>query len=567
MPGNKLPKVNELISLKADFSDAAISKKQHVLKQLSGVTITDAALLKNYHECLLFLLAYPVNKNIYHLALHQLEDIKKESENIFSGYAPKKQTLLNGTGIYASELVCAFSYDICNWLCHTFGNSISVHSSGATTAMVSEILELFLPVMEYQEITQVHCSLPKRIQKLTGQKNSAVSLKWLLQTLNNNTTSPPVRNTLYEQLQVYISWKLDHPFFNRTSLRSLPLQKIYYQKPGAVINNYNPYIRKKIKKPIGLSPEEKKRLLDIARAALALHSRETDPVTFGDCSMVKYFDMGNGISIALYTMLPENRFSIESYIGYMAFVNSVPAAYGGGWLLGHRCKIGISIFPALRGGNSTLLFASILRLYHQYFNANRFVVKPYQFGKNNPDGLRSGAFWFYYKLGFRPLNPFLIQVAEAEYKKKISGKNYRAPLTILKKFTAGNLELLLDKGSLPDYDASLMSKAITKNIIRDFKGDRQQALKAYTAQLKYLTGTSGKKLTALQRKMLYRQATWMALPFSSNDKMNGWSKTEKQQLIRLMLSKYEADERIYIISLQQHKRLWEAIKDTIHPES
>jgi hypothetical protein len=29
------------------------------------------------------------------------------------------------------------------------------------------------------------------------------------------------------------------------------------------------------------------------------------------------FDMGHGIAIALFTMLPLHRFSIESYIGYM----------------------------------------------------------------------------------------------------------------------------------------------------------------------------------------------------------------------------------------------------------
>lgn len=563
MHGSKKPEADILISLKTDFSHIAMAKKKDLLKQISGTAINDAALLRKYHEYLLFLLAYPGNKDIYKLALQQLQNIKEGAERIFSGYSPKKQTLLNGTGIYTSELVCAYSYDIAFWLCQRFGNSIGLHSTGADAETVSKILELFLPAMEYQEITQTRCSLPRRIQKLTGQNNNAASLRWLLESLHNKAMPLHVRNSLYDQLQVYVYWKLDHPFFNRTFLRSLPLQKIYYHKPNTASHDYNKYIRKKIKEPVGLSSEEKKQLLDIARAALALHNRETDPVSFGDSSTVKYFDMGNGISIALYTMLPQNRFSIESYIGYMAFVNSVPTAYGGGWLLGQRCKIGINIFPALRGGHSTLLFASILRLYHQYYHAQRFVVKPYQFGKNNPDGLRSGSFWFYYKLGFRPSDSSLLKLAKEEYAKKASVKNYRTSMAVLKKFTASPLELLLHKKTFPGYDAGLLSKAVTKNIIHHFKGNRQQALKNFIQQLKNLVDSTGYKLTRQQHDILTRQATWIALLFPHDEKTEEWTKAEKKQLIRLLLSKYTQDEKEYITGLQQHKKIWEVLSKSI----
>ena len=43
----------------------------------------------------------------------------------------------------------------------------------------------------------------------------------------------------------------------------------------------------------------------------------------------------------------------------------------------------------------------------------KFVVKPYQFGKGNPEGLKSGAFWFYYRLGFRPVRDDIREQAAA----------------------------------------------------------------------------------------------------------------------------------------------------------
>lgn len=63
------------------------------------------------------------------------------------------------------------------------------------------------------------------------------------------------------------------------------------------------------------------------------------------------------------------------------------------------------------------MFAEVLRLYQRLYKVQRFVVKPYQFGKGNKEGLQSAAFWFYYKLGFRPQDERIAALAEAEYKK------------------------------------------------------------------------------------------------------------------------------------------------------
>jgi hypothetical protein len=550
---------DQLILLKRDFSAPSTVRKLLLLKQLSSKMITDAAALKKYHETLLFILAYPDNKELYTLALQQIRQLKRAAEDIFCSYAPRKQSLLNGSGIFASELVYAFSYEITSWLSTAFGGSISLHSSNAEPELVSRILSLFLPAVEYQEITQGNYSLPKRIERLTGKKNSSFALRWLLHIFHNSKIPPSVCSSLYEQLQVYVNWKLDHPFFNRTFLRSLPLKRVCFHDSMPVLKDHQRYISKKINAAEEISAEEKIKLLDIARAALALHGRETDPLTYGNSNNVEYFDMGHGISIALYTMLPQNRFSIESYIGYMAFVNSVPAAYGGGWLLGHRCKIGISIFPTLRGGNSALLFAAILRLYHCHFNANRFVVKPYQFGKNNPDGLHSGAFWFYYKMGFRPADTALQKLAEEENKKRSTLKNYKTDIEVLREFTTAPLELLMNNNVWPGYDAAHISKTVTRNIVQYHQSDRKQALSYYTRQMKRLVTASGRKITSLQQRILARQALWMSILFPNNKKMSGWTKADKQQLIQLLLSKYGPDERDYIVRLQKHKKIWKII--------
>lgn len=107
----------------------------------------------------------------------------------------------------------------------------------------------------------------------------------------------------------------------------------------------------------------------------------------------------------------------------MAFKNGIPVSYGGGWILGTSCKIGVNIYPAFRKGESAWMFCQVLRLYHQNFKVSYFYVNPYQFGKGNPEGLKSGAFWFYYRLGFRPVQTDINVLSKTEWKKINTDKN------------------------------------------------------------------------------------------------------------------------------------------------
>jgi hypothetical protein len=556
--------VESLCNIKGDYSATGTEEKIRLLQALSTYPLTAAAFIKKYHDILLFLSSQPDNNTVYRLAQAGLEKIKTAVQLIFQQYAPAKQLSLNGTGISSTETVCSFSYDMARWLCDRFGTRVSLHSCGADAGMVSSILGIFLPGMEYQEITQTGCSLQQRIQKLTGKKDKAASLKWLLDTMHDSITSVAIRNILYEQLQVFVHWKPADTFYSHSFLRSLP-QKIFYRQPNTVsIKNYREFILKKIKAPLRLNSAEQHSLVDVARASLALLCRETDPVTFADSKTVKYFNMGYGICIALYTMQPLKRFTIESYIGYMAFKNRVPVAYGGGWLFGKRCKIGINIYPAFRGGDSALLFASVIRLYHHYLGAERFVVKPYQFGKNNADGLRSGAFWFYYKMGFLPVDGMLHKLAAEEYIKKSSVKKYRTSLEVLKQFTHAEIELVLNSKAVPDFDAGLVSKYVTAYMIKNFAGNREQGLYCCAKQLKKIAGATGpNKPNRHQLHVLNKQAAWFAVLFAGNENAVGWTGAEKQQLISLVLSKEAIDEIDYIKNLQAHKKLWQVLNALI----
>lgn len=212
--------------------------------------------------------------------------------------------------------------------------------------------------------------------------------------------------------------------------------------------------------------------------------RETEPFTNANKDDITLFQLDKGISIALFGSNNDKRYSLESYIGYLVFKNNIPASYGGGWIFGGRSQFGINILESFRGGESGLIICELLRVYHQYFGATRFVVKPYQFGLHNPEAIKTGAFWFYYKLGFRPENKELRELALNEENQKLVNPNYKSESSTLKKYTKSNLALTLSETSYPNYDSEMISQKITNHINTHFNGDRQKAITVCFKQLK-----------------------------------------------------------------------------------
>jgi hypothetical protein len=256
-------------------------------------------------------------------------------------------------------------------------------------------------------------------------------------------------------------------------------------------------------------------------------------------------------------MEKERRLALESYIGFMAFLNGWPVAYGGGWLFGHQCTIGVNIYPPYRGGDSARLFAEVMRLYARRFDIKLFTVKPYQFGYKNPEGLKSGAFWFYYKLGFRPAEPILEQLAASEWKKMRADKTYRCPLKILQRFTLSPLLWRMPGYRGGRVDVDNLSNRVTAMISQQYEGNRVKAVEDCKKQLLLAGGLRYiMPVDPLARQVL---ENWSLLYASLPGKFH-WTAAQKKKFIALIGLKAAGEEIAFIKALQQHKAFWLALQ-------
>ena len=140
----------------------------------------------------------------------------------------------------------------------------------------------------------------------------------------------------------------------------------------------------------------------MARAAVSARCREVVAITYADPNAVHWCDLGEGVGLAVIGASPGKRMCIEANYAYLLLSNGAPIGYGGVTALFRQANTGVNIFDAYRGSEAAFLWTEMLRAFHALFGARRFVVNGYQFGEGNPEAIASGAYWFYYRLGFRP---------------------------------------------------------------------------------------------------------------------------------------------------------------------
>lgn len=525
--------VEQLLTLSLlNQPDAATLLKQ-VLTGLIARKPASVAITKAWHDALLFIHAYPCNKTILHLAEQGLIHTSNHVASIMNNGRDNDRRSLSGTGIAGSMITSQFSFPITKWLLQKFPADVSMDSAAGNAEAGGTVLHRLFPRIEYYYTTQGNISLTKRIESLTGKQQV---LQKLISTFEERIPDEHLQDIHFDSMQVFTSWRLDHPVFNRSFIRGISLPVFYHRK---IIKQVDlaAVLKKPLPERIKLSHQQCIYLMDVAKASLAFYSRETEPITLAGASAVQLFSCGRGLAIALFGIKAERRLSLESYIGYMVFKNNIPVAYGGGWLFGDRCKIGLNVYPPFRKGESAVLFAEVLRLYHRLYNVQRFVVKPYQFGKGNKEGLQSAAFWFYYKLGFRPQKEAIAALAEAEYK---SGR--RSTMKLLKQFTGSSLELSLNPLLPGDMDPEHISAMITKMILNKFNGSRVLALKTCSSRLQ-------KQLQVKDipvHELLFNEFSLLCNLVPDLDK---WEPAEKKKLLMLLKAKTQGDEA-YIKQVQ-----------------
>jgi hypothetical protein len=552
--------VPPLAALRREFGGTAAARKLRLILAASSRTGT-ARLLRAWHDEVLFCCAYPDDAALRRAAEHELRRLGRLARARTSA----EGSPLHNSGIAGTTVTASFSPDLLRWLVERFGPAVNLAwEDGAAGMALEELLPLLALPPETDGLLSHRLTTEDWVRHAAGGHRSA--LAWLLHRVETLQLKPGIRDRLFAAHDLFIRWRLGHG--SRTLTRFPPRPLFLQRQPLTRHVVLGEVLRDPLPRPVSLGRRGQDEIIDIARATLAARARETDPVTFANPTETKLFRLERGVDIALFGMQPARRLPIESYFGFVAARNRIPIAYGGGWVFFGRCEIGVNLFEEFRGGESAVIFAQVLRAYRQHYRVRQFLVDPYQFGKDNTEAIRSGAFWFYYRLGFRPTDPALWRLADQEFGRIHAQHGYRSPARTLRRFTASKLFLdvpVAERGKAPvpergwqpvAPDLTELGLALTGWVERHYRGDREAAARHAIRRVNRLLGA-----TNVSRWTPSEQEGWQRLALLATACLrSAWTGREREALREALRAKGGERERDYALRLQRLPRFRTALE-------
>ena len=560
MPPSLANLLARLEEQKRAFEAQTEAKSLKLLAALAARRFTDAESLVRFHESLLFMRAYPQSKRVLLRVEKILKAFKERVEYLREMDADISYfDYPEVSGIWGTSFPAGFSYAVARWLARRHPSKAKLDWEGyEPAARLGETLPRFIPLLEEDALVEANVPYLRWLHAAAG--SSKRDLAWLVERFERLNLSEQEKAEIYDSLTLWIRLNCASYSFSRTGMRGRA-RSIFYHT-GPLIARRDISLVKELKGlplPIKkLSRAEGEAVLDMTRAASAVRYRELYGFTHGDARHVLKADLGRGVSVFVIGVPPRVRLPLRAYHAGFVLKNGVPVGYVEGISLFEKMEIGFNLYYTFRDGETAWLYARVMRLFRQLAGVTAFSIDPYQIGFENEEGIESGAFWFYRKLGFRATKAELLKLTESEEQKILTRKGYRTTAHTLRRLAEGHMIFELQKSSRrawDNFEVRNLGLAVQRRMATDFKSD---ALRIRRASVEAVESALGVR-TARWKEDEKRAFENLALVLSLVPELESWTKEEKQLVVRIIRAKASAPESLYLRLQQQHPKLREAI--------
>ena len=409
---------------------------------------------------------------------------RRLAERALARFEPRAARLreeLRNSGVAGTTYHYPYNHRTSRWLADTYGRSVTIDWDEYRRHEWDELASLLAVLVSPSELDGVddeeHGSWDW--MREVCARGRRTDLAWLLARLDASGLPEELKRHLYEILELPLRWDLDGCPDSITHL-VLPTRRIFTSRE--IRTGRPPDFRTAAREPVGplevVPPGRADRYIRAARAALSLREREFHVIVHANREETYRTVCDRGLEIVTFGLPRELRLPLEADYGCLLLRNGVPIGYAYGALLFDRCDIGINIFATYREGESAHAFTRVTALFHRHFGARDFVMRRYQVGHGNPEGIEAGAFWFYWKLGFRPIAPRVRALADVEAARLARRRGARSDPAMLRRLARSDLVWRMDHDG-PDgyreFDVAAAGRAVTRLVERRYRGDRRAA--------------------------------------------------------------------------------------------
>lgn len=187
----QIQRLKELLPL---FHNDAANEKEELIKLISKKELMVKSLLQ-YHEILLFMLAYPSHHGISQLITRELNRIA----NFIKKLPKHQQEFLFDSGLPYTKMITRFSCDILPEMIHKYDCKIEIDSFEEDGTALNTLLQLTLPNILKQETTAGLDNLA--LLDTLGVKPKH-RLSFLLDEFNKLEKIPLIKDHLWESMKI-----------------------------------------------------------------------------------------------------------------------------------------------------------------------------------------------------------------------------------------------------------------------------------------------------------------------------------------------------------------------------
>jgi hypothetical protein len=555
--------LDRLSELKCRFEQGNSLRVQKLLAQLGRGLFPDAVSLIRFHEILLFLRAYP-----------HTPAIRQSSEELLTSFH-KRVTRLRVSGADVSAFAdppvsgiadTAFSaiwgYDIVRYLAARYPTQVEIDwdDYGDGERLVS-VLKSFLPL--FTDGAYVLFPVPYLAWIRAAKRPNETDLAWLLRQFEQLSVDESVKANLFDSLKLWVHWTLDNSPATRTRMR-VPVNSTFYHH-GPLIKRSHVSLDLELENQLPLplkklSRAEGQKLLCLGRDMMTVRYRELHGFTYGDPRHVLRAAAGRGVEFIIWGLPPTHRLPLLGYHAVLILKNGVPTGYAESLALFERTEVGVNLFYGFRDGESAWIYARLLRFLRQYLNVSVFSVEPYQLGSHNDEGIEAGAFWFYRKLGFRPIQPQVARMVAREERRLANRRDYRTHARTLRHLAAGHLlyeaPTAPHPGEWDNFHVPNIGLAIQRRLAQQSPGSEQKIRQAFVTSVSKALRVKPTDLSASGHRVF----SDLALVLAMIPDLSRWSKEEKSALKQIVRAKTGTDELRYVKLLQRNRKLRDGLR-------
>src|SRR5215472_365871 len=552
-------RLSQLESMRHCYGPGCARKVEELLASFVRAKFRDPQSLTRFHDVVLFLRALPHSQRVVELSERLLAEVAQQVNKLRqSGADMEEFDAEEVSGIAGTELNYTFTYEVAQWLQARYPEHINAEwDFDEQASRLSVALPRFVPLLEDDALVEADTPLDKWMSSAAGERSK---LAWLLKCLAEAPLTISQKTELYDPLQVDLHWDLTGSPASRTFARR-PISEVFLHQ-GPLIQRKEVSLADELHSaPVplrNLAPKEAEQILDVCRDAVTVRYRELYGTTRGDPNQCYQADAGRGVQIFLWGLPPDRRLPLRAYHAGFTLKNGVPINYIEGISLFEWMEVGFNTFYTYRDGETAWIYSKVIHLLHQLTGVKCISVYPYQLGHKNEEAIKSGAFWFYRKFGFRPGRPDLLSLTQKEEEEIRKNPRHRTSTRTLRKLASGHIFYEFDEpphGPCDTFSTNNIGNAVQHHMAKAFKGSADEMRRATTSSTARILNVDISSWSETERTAFANFAVVLSLVPG----VKHWPVAERNALVDIIRAKAAPDEGGYLRLLQQHSKLRAAI--------